>query len=634
MAYTAFSKKHNCGNFAPWNWSPETRREHAAKELEKELEKEQERLDEEHERNAPKMQYEAVKYPAAQGAGSPKLLARQDDQPTIHVVNGACLSEGRACVPEEVRPMDDLNRDDYVRVSDVRRNFYDWYAVYKKTYKSDSPDPPFRVRDVQTIHIITHECVEGDAVRCIAREVPVGSYLDGKDYVRLEDLAQLWGGELPTEDSDILQGPQRPQISGRLAARYARSGRGAAGPSKALARRQEMTVAQPNYDGYDIKCPFDGDQFFTAPNGEKFQTVCGWDYFGRDIKLAYTSSAELCATVCSETEDCLVTSYVPSTGACYMKSSLAPGVANSNIIGQKCVNCNGEQDPTSSSVVPSTYVITSTVEPSTITVTSTVVEPSTMTVTSTLADPTSSNSTVVTETVVVPSTVLVTSTEVVPASPVTSTITSTPASSSLVIATSAGYPVFERPEPPVSTVVLPDPGVSTVVLQEPPVSTVVLQQPPVSTVVLENPPVSTVVLQEPPVSTIVLSDPPISTIVAPNPWSTAAETVTAPTNVFTTYVTTCSTSTAAPTLRRRNINQLRVAEAVITETVATPNAQETGTFGKAIDRIHGVEEAVREAGPAATAGYVTLAGVVAIMLFLILRAFRKSRREARGRGRA
>ncbi|EON66819.1 hypothetical protein W97_06221 [Coniosporium apollinis CBS 100218] len=628
MAYTAICKKKDCGNFAPWNWSPEvrdpspslekvslqeTRREHAAKLQQEELEKEQERLNEEHDRNAPKMQYEATEYPATQGAESPKLLARQEDQPTIHVVKGACLKEDRACVPEEVRPMNELNRDDYVRVSDVRRNFYDWYGAFKKTHESDAPEPRFRVRDVQTIHIITHECVEGDAVRCIAREVPVGSQLDGKDYVRLEDLAQLWGGKLPTGDSDVLQGPQRPQISGRLAARYARSGRGAARPSKALARRQETTVTRPNYDGYGIKCPFDGDQFFTAPNGENFQIVCGWDHFGRDIKLVHTSSAELCATTCSETEDCLVTSYVPSTGACYMKSSLAPGVANPNIIGQKCVNCNGEQDPASSSVVSSTYVITSTI---------------------------------------------------------TSAITSTPASSTLVIATSAGYAVIERPEPPVSTVVLeqpavstvvlPNPGISTVVLEQPPISTVVLQQPPISTVVLsappistvvlpnpgistvvlEQPPISTVVLEAPPVSTVVLSAPPISTVVISDPWGTAAETVAAPTTVFTTYVTTFSTSTAAPTLRRRNggleieaapsnINQLRVGGAVVAE----PAAQETGSFGKAIDRIHGVEEAVREAEPAATAGYVALAGVVGILLFLIIRGWRKSRREARGRGR-
>lgn len=564
----------------------QTRREHAAKLQQEELEKEQERLQAEHDRNAPKVQYETTEYPAAQGAESPKLLARHEDQPTIHVVKGACLKEDRACVPKEVRPMDKLNRDDYVRVSDVRRNFYDWYGAFKKTYESDAPEPPFRVRDVQTIHIITHECVEGDAVRCIAREVPVGSQLDGKDYVRLEDLAQLWGGELPTEDSDILQGPQRPQISGRLAARYARFGRGAARPLKALARRQEMTVTRPNYDGYGIKCPFDGDQFFTAPNGKNFQIVCGWDHFGRDIKLAYTSSAELCATTCSETEGCLVTSYVPSAGACYMKSSLAPGVANPNIIGQKCVNCNGGQDPTSSSVVPSTYVITS-------------------------------------------------------------TITSTPTSSTLVIATSAGYPIVERPEPPVSTVVLEQPAVSTVVLEAPPVSTVVLERPPVSTVVLPNPgistvvlerpPISTVVLQDPPISTVVLSHPPISTVVISDPWSTAAATVTAPTNVFTTYVTTFSTSTAAPTLRRRNggleleaapsnINQLRVGEAVVAEPVP-------GKFEKATDRIHGVEEAVREAGPAATAGYVALAGVVGILLFLIVRGWRKSSREARGRGR-
>jgi len=558
----------------------QTRREHAAKLQQEELEKEQERLQEEHDRNAPKVQYEATEYPAAQGAEPFELLARQKDQPTIHVVKGACLKEDRACVSEEVRPMDELNRDDYVRVSDVRRNFYDWYGAFKKTHESDTPEPPFRVRDVQTIHIITHECVEGDAVRCIAREVPVGSQLDGKDYVRLEDLAQLWGGELPIEDSDVLQGPQRPQISGRLAARYARSGRGAARPSRALARRQEMTVTQPNYDSYGIKCPFDGDQFFTAPNGENFQIVCGWDHFGRDIKLAYTSSAELCATTCSETEDCLVTSYVPSTGACYMKSSLAPGVANPNIIGQKCVNCNGEQDPTSSSVVPSTYVITSTI---------------------------------------------------------TSAITSTPASSTLVIATSAGYPVVERPEPPVSTVVLEQPAVSTVVLEAPPVSTVVLSAPPISTVVLPNPGISTVVLERPPISTVVLQAPPISTVVISDPWSTAAETVAAPTTVFTTYVTTFLTSTAAPTLRRRNggleleaapgnINQLRVGGAVVVEPVP-------GKFGEAIDRIHGVEEAVREAGPAATAGYVALAGVVGILLFLIVRGWRKSRREARGRGR-
>jgi hypothetical protein len=34
------------------------------------------------------------------------------------------------------------------------------------------------------VHIITHECLEGDAVRCVIKGVPTGSVVEANDYIR------------------------------------------------------------------------------------------------------------------------------------------------------------------------------------------------------------------------------------------------------------------------------------------------------------------------------------------------------------------------------------------------------------------------------------------------------------------
>ncbi|KAF2178276.1 hypothetical protein K469DRAFT_803547 [Zopfia rhizophila CBS 207.26] len=48
------------------------------------------------------------------------------------------------------------------------------------------------------VHIITHECLEGDAVGCIIKPVPESSQLEPDDYVRVGDLSPvLFGYDLP-----------------------------------------------------------------------------------------------------------------------------------------------------------------------------------------------------------------------------------------------------------------------------------------------------------------------------------------------------------------------------------------------------------------------------------------------------
>ena len=53
--------------------------------------------------------------------------------------------------------------------------------------------------------------------------------------------------------------------------------------------------------------------------------------------LAWTTSLSGCFATCAATPGCLAVSFVPASGACYMKSSLQAGVHNANVIGGQLV---------------------------------------------------------------------------------------------------------------------------------------------------------------------------------------------------------------------------------------------------------------------------------------------------------
>lgn len=58
----------------------------------------------------------------------------------------------------------------------------------KPTLWTPGPSNPHRIpedpKDGKVyVHIITHECLEGDAVRCVIKGVPEGSVVEANDYI-------------------------------------------------------------------------------------------------------------------------------------------------------------------------------------------------------------------------------------------------------------------------------------------------------------------------------------------------------------------------------------------------------------------------------------------------------------------
>lgn len=85
----------------------------------------------------------------------------------------------------------------------------------------DSEGPPEPVwnlepkiyKDKKYVHIITHECLEGDAVRCIIKRIPEGSVLQPNDYVRVGEIGTLLDMDLNSPDSNDPEGGQSPHSS-------------------------------------------------------------------------------------------------------------------------------------------------------------------------------------------------------------------------------------------------------------------------------------------------------------------------------------------------------------------------------------------------------------------------------------
>jgi hypothetical protein len=70
------------------------------------------------------------------------------------------------------------------------------------------------------IHVITHECLEGDALRCVIKAVPETAPLDPDDYMKVADLLKwLPGGDLaPTNSATAIASNNSPIETSTVAA--------------------------------------------------------------------------------------------------------------------------------------------------------------------------------------------------------------------------------------------------------------------------------------------------------------------------------------------------------------------------------------------------------------------------------
>jgi hypothetical protein len=60
---------------------------------------------------------------------------------------------------------------------------------YKQTHWTSGPFNPYRLPENPEdgkvyVHIITNECLKGDAIRCVIKGVPEGSEVEADDYIR------------------------------------------------------------------------------------------------------------------------------------------------------------------------------------------------------------------------------------------------------------------------------------------------------------------------------------------------------------------------------------------------------------------------------------------------------------------
>ncbi|KAJ9630987.1 hypothetical protein H2203_001515 [Taxawa tesnikishii (nom. ined.)] len=80
-------------------------------------------------------------------------------------------------------------------------------------------------------------------------------------------------------------------------------------------------------------CAGIGSTTYTDSTGMSYSLACGVDYNGQDLSNANTNSFADCLTLCDRTSGCKGVAYVGGNnpGVCYMKSSVAAGVANSGV---------------------------------------------------------------------------------------------------------------------------------------------------------------------------------------------------------------------------------------------------------------------------------------------------------------
>jgi hypothetical protein len=68
------------------------------------------------------------------------------------------------------------------------------------------------------IHVITHECLEGDALRCVIKAVPDDVPLNPDDYVRVSDLIQYLQGPINVPSESATSAAVAPTASSTVAA--------------------------------------------------------------------------------------------------------------------------------------------------------------------------------------------------------------------------------------------------------------------------------------------------------------------------------------------------------------------------------------------------------------------------------
>ncbi|QDS75155.1 hypothetical protein FKW77_008155 [Venturia effusa] len=100
-------------------------------------------------------------------------------------------------------------------------------------------------------------------------------------------------------------------------------------------------VASPT--GKVLTCPCANGQTY---NG--FSIECGSDRVGGDFAVGYTDTYNGCINLCANTSGCVGVSYLQgSPGPCYMKNSIRPVVANSDVWGARAVNASTASATTS-----------------------------------------------------------------------------------------------------------------------------------------------------------------------------------------------------------------------------------------------------------------------------------------------
>ncbi|KAF2651061.1 WSC-domain-containing protein [Lophiostoma macrostomum CBS 122681] len=118
-------------------------------------------------------------------------------------------------------------------------------------------------------------------------------------------------------------------------------------------------------------CPTTDNTTYTSPNGVVYTRECYIDRVNNDITSQYVASFDACLALCDTTPQCLVVSWVASTGGnspCYLKFAAGTPVADGRIYGAVKATGSSSSGVVSGTSVSSTSIFsTSSVSPSSVT---------------------------------------------------------------------------------------------------------------------------------------------------------------------------------------------------------------------------------------------------------------------------
>ena len=143
----------------------------------------------------------------------------------------------------------------------------------------------------EIIHVITHECLEGDALRCVIKGVPDNAPLDLDDYVKVADLLEYLQGSVnvPTSSGSVTSVIVAPASTSTAIAATTSSQNSTAAtstPTSNAATSSSSTSSAPSVVTITATAGMTSDHRGNSAN----RRCRGWLYhhhYGRDVECCH-----------------------------------------------------------------------------------------------------------------------------------------------------------------------------------------------------------------------------------------------------------------------------------------------------------------------------------------------------------